>query len=80
MAETVSDMFSIVEQVWTKWLSVGVVVFSANAVDVLLEAFVEGVEDGVRGSQCEEVVGGEVNWEFARVSLYCRSSSRSGVG
>jgi len=41
-----------------EWLSDGVIVFSANAIDVLLEAFVEGVEDGIKGSQCKEVRGG----------------------
>jgi len=37
-----------------KWLSDGVVVISANAEEVLLEAFIEGVKDGKRGSQFEE--------------------------
>jgi len=34
-----------------EWLSGGIVVVSANAEEVLLKAFVEGVKDGVRGSQ-----------------------------
>jgi len=40
-----------------EWLSGGIIVVSAKAEDVLLEAFIEGVEDGVRGSQCEEAMG-----------------------
>jgi len=39
-------------------LSDGVVVVSANAEEVLLEAFVEGVEDGVGRSQFEGTMGG----------------------
>ena len=39
-------------------LSGGVVVFLANAIDVLLKAFVEGIEDGVRRSQFEGAMGG----------------------
>jgi len=34
-----------------EWLSGGIVVVSANAEEVLLKAFVEGVEDGIGGSQ-----------------------------
>ena len=44
-----------------QWLSGGVVVVLAKAENILLEAFVEGVEDGVGRSQCEETMGGEVN-------------------
>jgi len=39
-------------------LSGGVVVVSVNAEEVLLEAFVESVEDGVGGSQSERTMGG----------------------
>jgi len=41
-----------------EWLSGGIVVVSANAKDILLEAFVEGVEDGIRGSQFERTMRG----------------------
>jgi len=41
-----------------KWLSDGIVVFSANAENVLLKAFVEGMKDGVGGSQFEGMMGG----------------------
>jgi len=41
-----------------KRLSGKVVVVSANAEEVLLEAFVEGGEDGIGGSQFEETIGG----------------------
>ena len=63
-----------------EWLSGGVVVVSAKAEDVLLKAFVEGVEDGIGGGQFGDDGGDENNWELLRVSLYCWSSSRSGVG
>jgi len=36
-----------------KWLSGGIIVDSVKTEEVLLEAFVEGVEDRVRGSQFE---------------------------
>jgi len=61
-------------------LSDGIVVVSANAEEVLLEAFVEGVEDGVGRSQFEERWGDENYWGLLKVSLYDWSSSRSGVG
>jgi len=41
-----------------EWLSGWVVVFSANAKDVLLKAFVEGVEDEVGRGQFEGTRGG----------------------
>jgi len=41
-----------------EWLSGGIVVVSANAEEVLLEAFIEGVKDGVGGSQFGKDDGG----------------------
>jgi len=41
-----------------EWLSGGVVVVSANAEEILLEAFVEDVEDGIGRSQFEGTMGG----------------------
>jgi len=37
-----------------EWLSGGIVVVSANAEEILLKAFVEGVKDGIGRSQFGE--------------------------
>jgi len=42
-----------------EWLSGRIVVVTAKAEDILLELFVEGVEDGVGSRQFEEVMGDE---------------------
>jgi len=41
-----------------EWLSGGVVVVSVNAEEISLEAFVEGVKDGIGRSQFERTMGG----------------------
>jgi len=48
-----ANLYEVIE-----WLSDGIVVVSANAEEVLLEAFVKGVEDGVGRGQFEERRGG----------------------
>jgi len=49
-----TDLDEVVER-----LSGGVVVFLANAENVLLKAFIEVVEDGIGGSQFEDDEGDE---------------------
>ena len=61
-------------------LSNGIVVVSANAEKVLLEAFVEGVKDGVGRGQFEKRMGDENYRGIVEGVLYNWSSSRSGVG
>jgi len=53
---------------------------AANTEQILLKVVVVFIEDGKWGSQCEESRGDENCWGLSRVSLYCWSPSRSGVG
>jgi len=48
-----ANLYEVIE-----WLSDGIVMVSANAEEVLLEAFVKGIEDGVGRGQFEERRGG----------------------
>ena len=52
----------------------------AKAKNVLLEAFIVVVENGVGRSHFEDKSEDENRLGISRVSLYCQSSSHSGVG